>query len=85
LLGEDGSLADYAWSSFPQYLKPSPQWSARLMADRLLGKWGIRNDNAPEVGGTENRVGCGIEKTDGAVYGVDRELNAGPRRVFGMR
>ena len=43
----------------------------------MLGKWGIRNDNAPRVGGTENRVGCGIEKTDGAVYGVDRELNAG--------
>lgn len=40
-----GGLADYAWSSYPQYLKPvdrRPEW---LRVDRLLGELGILRDN----------------------------------------
>jgi hypothetical protein len=43
LLGEEKSLADYAWSSFPEYLKPTKRRVGWLRVDRLFGEcefWG---------------------------------------------
>jgi hypothetical protein len=36
---------DYAWSSFPEYLKPPLKRVKWLRVDRLLGEYGIRRDN----------------------------------------
>lgn len=38
-----GKLADYRWSSFPLYLRPSkrPDW---LVVDRVLGELGVQDD-----------------------------------------
>ena len=39
-------LKEYRWSSFPEYLRrPSKRWPW-LRVDRLLGEWGIAQDNA---------------------------------------
>ncbi len=38
-------MADYVWSSFPQYLKAPRKRPGWLRVDRLLGEWGIRRDN----------------------------------------
>jgi putative transposase len=46
LLGEEKSLADYAWSSFPEYLKPTKRRVGWLRIDRLFGELGIRQDNS---------------------------------------
>jgi hypothetical protein len=46
LIGEGKSLADYAWSSFPEYLKPTKRRVGWLRVDRLFGEWGIRRDNS---------------------------------------
>lgn len=45
MLGEGMSLADYAWSSFPEYLKPTRKRASWLRVDRLFGELGIRQDN----------------------------------------
>jgi REP element-mobilizing transposase RayT len=45
LVALDGKMADYAWSSFPQYLKPPRKRPGWLRVDRVLGEWGIRRDN----------------------------------------
>ena len=45
LVVEEAKLADYAWSSFPEYLKPPRKRAGWLRVDRLLGEWGIRRDN----------------------------------------
>jgi REP element-mobilizing transposase RayT len=45
MLGEGMSLADYAWSSYPEYLKPQRKRAGWLRADRLFGEHGIRRDN----------------------------------------
>ena len=45
LVGAEGKMADYAWSSFSQYLKPPRKRAGWLRVDRLLGEWGIRRDN----------------------------------------
>src|SRR5882762_2648413 len=46
LLKPGQRLAAYGWSSWPEYLKsPRTRW-AWLRVDRLLGEWGIRQDNA---------------------------------------
>ena len=45
LLGSGQKLKDFAWSSWPEYLKPPedrPRW---LHVDRLLGELGIPNDS----------------------------------------
>jgi hypothetical protein len=39
------ALADYAWSSCPQYLAASARRPNWLRVDRLLGEWGIPNDS----------------------------------------
>lgn len=46
LIAADGKLADYAWSSFPEYLKEPTQRPGWLRVDRLLGEMGIRRDDA---------------------------------------
>ncbi|MEN9469705.1 MAG: hypothetical protein RL630_1438 [Verrucomicrobiota bacterium] len=46
LIAADGKLADYAWSSFPEYLKEPDQRPGWLRVDRLLGELGIRRDDA---------------------------------------
>jgi hypothetical protein len=46
LIGEEKSLADYAWSSFPEYLKPTKRRFGWLRVDRLFGELGIRRDNS---------------------------------------
>ncbi len=40
---DSGKLADYKWSSFPLYLRPSkrPDW---LVVDRVLGALGVQDD-----------------------------------------
>lgn len=42
---EEGKLADYAWSSFPLYLRPSrrPEW---LDVNRSLGRLGLEDDRS---------------------------------------
>jgi hypothetical protein len=46
LLGPEQRLGDYRWSSWPEYLKkPGKRWDW-LRVDRLLGEWGVRQDNA---------------------------------------
>lgn len=44
--GRYKSLADYAWSSFPEYLKPTKRRVGWLRVDRLFGELGIRRDNS---------------------------------------
>ncbi len=39
-------LAEYRWSSWPEYLKGPGQRPAWLRVDRLLGEWGVRTDSA---------------------------------------
>jgi hypothetical protein len=45
LIAADGKLADYAWSSFPEYFKEPAQRPEWLRVDRLLGEIGIRQDD----------------------------------------
>lgn len=44
LVAAEGELADYLWSSYPQYLKPSEQRPEWLRVDRLLGELGIQSE-----------------------------------------
>ena len=46
LIAADGKLADYPWSSFPEYLKEPAQRPGWLRVDRLLGEMGIQRDDA---------------------------------------
>ncbi len=76
LLGEGGRLEEYAWSSFPEYLKPAKKRVAWLRVDRLLGEMGIRRDDARgrrEFGETM-AARCGVEGH------ADEELWKGIRR-----
>jgi REP element-mobilizing transposase RayT len=46
MLKPEQRLSDYRWSSWPEYLKPPsrrPEW---LRVDRILGEWGVREDNS---------------------------------------
>jgi hypothetical protein len=46
LLRAEQRLSAYRWSSWPEYLKkPAQRWEW-LRVDRLLGEWGIGQDNA---------------------------------------
>ena len=46
LLRPEQRLLDYRWSSWPEYLKsPGKRWPW-LRVDRLLGEWGVKQDNA---------------------------------------
>ncbi len=76
LLGVEGRLEDYAWSSFPEYLKPPKERVEWLRVDRLLGEMGIRSDDAEgrrEFGGAM-AARCGVEGH------ADEELWKGIRR-----
>ncbi len=76
LLGEQGRLEDYAWSSFPEYLKPAKRRVGWLRVDRLFGEMGIRRDNKRgrrEFGEIMARR-CGVEGH------ADEELWNGIRR-----
>ncbi|MHB8520499.1 MAG: transposase [Limisphaerales bacterium] len=46
LLESEQPLREYGWSSYPEYLKRPGKRPAWLRVDRLLGEWGIREDNA---------------------------------------
>jgi putative transposase len=46
LLKADQRLAAYRWSSWPEYLNRRGRRPPWLRVDRLLGEWGIREDNA---------------------------------------
>jgi len=46
MLGEGKPLEEYAWSSFPEYLKPARKRTGWLRVDRLLGEHGIPEDNS---------------------------------------
>ena len=76
LLGEQGRLEDYAWSSFPEYLKSAEQRVGWLRVDRLFGKLGIQRDD--ERGRREfgeiMAARCGVEGH------ADEELWKGIRR-----
>ena len=76
LLGAEGRLEDYAWSSFTEYLKPPKERVEWLRVDRLLGEMGIRGDDAEgrrEFGGAM-AARCGVEGH------ADEELWKGIRR-----
>jgi hypothetical protein len=46
LLTPEQRLLDYRWSSWPEYLKsPGKRWPW-LRVDRVLGEWGVKQDNA---------------------------------------
>ena len=46
LLRPEQPLKDYRWSSWPEYLKsPDKRWPW-LRVDRVLGEWGVKQDNA---------------------------------------
>jgi len=46
LLRPEQPLLDYRWSSWPEYVKrPSKRW-VWLRVDRVLGEWGVKQDNA---------------------------------------
>ncbi|MCU0784543.1 MAG: hypothetical protein MUF81_10985 [Verrucomicrobia bacterium] len=45
LLRPEQKLADFAWSSWPEYLKPPEQRPRWLRVDRLLGELGIPKDS----------------------------------------
>jgi putative transposase len=76
LVAPEGELADYSWSSYPQYLKPPAQGPKWLRVDRLLGELGIRRDNA--AGRREFREV--MEARRRAEGHADEELWSGIRR-----
>jgi hypothetical protein len=39
-------LLDYRWSSWPEYLKSPGKRRPWLRVDRVLGEWGVKQDNA---------------------------------------
>ncbi len=45
-LRKEQPLADFLWSSFPQYLAPPARRPVWLRVDRLFGEWGIPKDSA---------------------------------------
>jgi len=46
LLTPEQRLLDHRWSSWPEYLKsPGKRWQW-LRVDRVLGEWGVKEDNA---------------------------------------
>ena len=45
LLGNDQPLKKYRWSSYPEYLKNTKRRWRWLRVDRLLGEWGMGQDN----------------------------------------
>jgi len=46
LLKPEQHLKEYRWSSFPEYLRRPSKRRSWLRVDRLLGEWGIAQDNA---------------------------------------
>lgn len=76
LLGEGGRLEDYAWSSFPEYLKAAKRRPSWLRVDRLFGEMGIRRDNnwGRRKFGEIMAERCGLESH------ADEELWKGIRR-----
>jgi hypothetical protein len=76
LIAADGKLADYAWSSFPEYLKEPAQRPEWLRVDRLLGEIGIRQDDAAGRGEFQETMEtrCRVEGH------ADEELWSGIRR-----
>jgi len=46
LLKAEEPLQEYAWSSYGTYLKKASQRPCWLRVDRVLGEWGIQEDNA---------------------------------------
>jgi len=46
LLRAEQKLADFPWSSYPEYLKTPSQRPAWLRVDRVLGEWRIPKDSA---------------------------------------
>ena len=46
LIPIDGPLSTYRWSSYVEYLRPPKQRPEWLRTDRLLGEWGVGEDNA---------------------------------------
>jgi len=76
LIAAEGELVDYAWSSYPEYLKPPKQRSEWLRVDRLLGEMGIRRDSA--AGRREFREV--MEARRRAEGHADEELWSGIRR-----
>jgi len=76
LIAAEGELVDYAWSSYPEYLKPPKQRPEWLRVDRLLGEMGIRRDSA--AGRREFREV--MEARRRAEGHADEELWSGIRR-----
>ena len=76
LIAADGKLADYAWSSFPEYLKEPDQRPEWLRVDRLLGELGIRRDDAAGRGEFQETMEARCRMEGHA----DEELWSGIRR-----
>jgi len=76
LIAADGKLADYFWSSFPEYLKEPSQRPRWLRVDRLLGEMGIQLDDAAGRGEFQETM----EARSRAEGHADEELWSGIRR-----
>lgn len=46
LLKPEQRLSEYRWSSWPEYLKSPGKRPSWLRVDRVMGEWGVREDNA---------------------------------------
>ncbi|MBC8096461.1 MAG: transposase [Akkermansiaceae bacterium] len=46
LLKLEQRLSEYRWSSWPEYLKSPGKRASWIRVDRVLGEWGVKEDNA---------------------------------------
>ncbi|HWY32891.1 MAG TPA: transposase [Candidatus Acidoferrum sp.] len=67
LLAEPARLCEYAWSSWPEYLKPPGKRWPWLRVDRLLGEYGIPRDSAAG----RRRMEEALEERRGQESGAD--------------
>ena len=87
LLGDDGSLADYAWSSFPQYLKPASAVVCAVDGGSVAWEEGHPERQCAGSGGAlKIELAAELRKSMAvSMVWIVKELNEGRRRVFGLR
>ena len=70
LLRSDQPLREYPWSTWPEYLKSACKRPAWMRVDRLLGEYGIGQDNAAG----RRRLETALEQRRGAEEGNEFKL-----------
>jgi putative transposase len=68
VLHQPQALADYAWSSYREYLKAPRSRPGWLRVDRLLGEWGIAKDGAAGRAEFERRMEARRAAEDGVEF-----------------